>query len=33
LFEHIDAKPGQYTEKDISPYLWHNGKYPETEQR
>jgi len=29
LFEHIDAKPGQYTEKDISPYFWHNGKYPE----
>jgi hypothetical protein len=32
LFEHVDSKPGQYTEKDISPYLWHNGKYPETEQ-
>ncbi len=32
LFEHIDAKPGQYTEKDISPYLWHNGKYPETDE-
>lgn len=32
LFEHIDAKPGQYTEKDISPYFWHNGKYPETEE-
>ncbi len=30
LFEHLDAKPGQYTEKDISPYLWHNGKYPAT---
>ena len=30
LFEHIDSKPGQYTEKDISPYFWHNGKYPET---
>jgi len=29
LFEHVDAKPGQYTEKDISPYFWHNGKYPE----
>lgn len=28
LFEHIDAKPGGYTEKDISPYFWHNGKYP-----
>ncbi len=32
LFEHIDAKPGQYTEKDISPYFWHNGKYPETQE-
>ncbi|MDQ6739713.1 MAG: cytochrome b/b6 domain-containing protein, partial [Actinomycetota bacterium] len=32
LFEHIDAKPGQYTEKDISPYFWHNGKFPETEE-
>ncbi|HWM74514.1 MAG TPA: molybdopterin-dependent oxidoreductase, partial [Nocardioides sp.] len=30
LFEHLDSKPGQYTEKDISPYFWHNGKYPET---
>jgi sulfoxide reductase catalytic subunit YedY len=32
LFEHIDAKPGQYTEKDISPYFWHNGKYPDSEE-
>lgn len=30
LFEHLDAKPGTYTERDISPYFWHNGKYPET---
>jgi methionine sulfoxide reductase catalytic subunit len=30
LFEHIDANPKQYTEKDISPYFWHNGKYPES---
>jgi thiosulfate reductase cytochrome b subunit len=30
LFEHIDSKPGQYTDKDISPYFWHNGKYPES---
>jgi DMSO/TMAO reductase YedYZ molybdopterin-dependent catalytic subunit/thiosulfate reductase cytochrome b subunit len=30
LFEHIDAKPGSYTEQDISPYFWHNGRYPET---
>ncbi len=32
LFEHVDAKPGQYTEKDISPYFWHNGKYPTDEE-
>ncbi len=30
LFEHIDANPKQYTEKDISPYFWHNGKYPDS---
>jgi len=30
LFEHIDAKPGEYTEADISPYLWHNGQYPDS---
>jgi thiosulfate reductase cytochrome b subunit len=30
LFEHVDAKPGTYTEKDLSPYFWHNGKYPDT---
>jgi methionine sulfoxide reductase catalytic subunit len=28
LFEHVDARPGQYSEKDISPYFWHNGAYP-----
>ena len=32
LFEHLDSRPGQYTEKDISPYLWHNGKYPATQE-
>lgn len=31
-FEHIDTEPGQYTEKDISPYFWHNGKYPDEEE-
>jgi len=31
LFEHLDAKPGQYTEADISPYFWHNGVYPDSE--
>jgi thiosulfate reductase cytochrome b subunit len=30
LFEHVDAKPGQYSEDDISPYLWHNGQYPDS---
>ena len=32
LFEHVDAKPGQYTEKDISPYFWHNGQYPDSDE-
>ena len=32
LFGHIDSKPGQYTGDDISPYFWHNGKYPETDE-
>ncbi|MGW0357250.1 molybdopterin-dependent oxidoreductase [Nocardia nova] len=30
LFEHLDSKPGEYTERDISPYFWHNGHYPDT---
>jgi thiosulfate reductase cytochrome b subunit len=32
VFEHLDAKPGTYTEKDLSPYFWHNGKYPESQE-
>ena len=32
LFEHVDARPGQYADKDISPYFWHNGVYPESEE-
>ena len=28
LFEHVDAKPGEYTDADISPYFWHNGAFP-----
>ncbi|MGC1184923.1 MAG: molybdopterin-dependent oxidoreductase [Candidatus Dormiibacterota bacterium] len=28
LFEHLDPRAGQYTEKDLSPYFWHNGQYP-----
>ncbi|WP_369827754.1 molybdopterin-dependent oxidoreductase [Mycobacterium sp. 852002-10029_SCH5224772] len=30
LFERSNPKPGAFTDKDISPYLWHNGTYPET---
>ncbi|PZS12893.1 MAG: oxidoreductase [Pseudonocardiales bacterium] len=30
LFEHLDAAPGQYSERDISPYFWHNGQYPDS---
>jgi thiosulfate reductase cytochrome b subunit len=30
LFEHIDSHPSRYTEKDISPYFWHNGHYPDS---
>ena len=26
LFEHVDATPGEYREKDISPYFWHSGR-------
>ena len=32
LFEHVDATPDQYTEKDISPYFWHNGHFPESDE-
>jgi sulfoxide reductase catalytic subunit YedY len=32
LFEHVDPKPGQYTEADISPYFWHNGQYPDSDE-
>ncbi len=32
LFEHLDSTPGEYSEKDISPYFWHNGQYPDSEQ-
>ncbi len=30
LFEHLDSAPGEYTDKDISPYFWHNGQYPDS---
>jgi len=29
-FAHVDAKPGEYTEDDISEYFWHNGRYPDS---
>ncbi|NKY51259.1 molybdopterin-dependent oxidoreductase [Nocardia vermiculata] len=30
LFEHLDSAPGEYSERDISPYFWHNGQYPDS---
>ena len=32
LFEHVDATPGEYSEKDVSPYFWHNGKFPDSDE-
>lgn len=32
LFEHLDATPGEYSEEDISPYFWHNGRYPDSDE-
>jgi thiosulfate reductase cytochrome b subunit len=32
LFEHIDSAPGEYTDRDLSPYFWHNGHYPDSEE-
>jgi len=32
LFEHVDPKPGEYGESDISPYFWHNGQYPDSDE-
>ena len=32
LVEHVDPKPGQYSEKDISPYFWNNGQYPDSDE-
>ena len=32
LFEHVDSTPGEYTEKDISPYFWHNRQYPDSDE-
>ncbi|OHU94249.1 molybdopterin-dependent oxidoreductase [Mycobacterium talmoniae] len=30
MLEAANPKPGAFTEKDISPYFWHNGRLPET---
>lgn len=32
LFSHIDSTPGEYGEEDISPYFWHNGRYPDSDE-
>jgi sulfoxide reductase catalytic subunit YedY len=32
LFEHLDSTPGEYGERDISPYFWHNGHYPDSDE-
>ncbi|GMU78732.1 MAG: hypothetical protein AMXMBFR46_15260 [Acidimicrobiia bacterium] len=29
--EHLDPRPGEYTEQDISPRLWPNGRMPDSE--
>ncbi|MEI2638518.1 MAG: molybdopterin-dependent oxidoreductase [Microthrixaceae bacterium] len=30
LFEHLDSSPGEYSDKDLSPYFWHNGRVPDS---
>lgn len=32
LFEHVDPRPGEYSEDEIAPHLWPNGKMPSTEE-
>ena len=32
LFEHLDSMPGEYGERDLSPYFWHNGQYPVSDE-
>ena len=32
LFEHLDSAPGEYSAADVSPYFWHNGRYPDSEE-
>ena len=31
-FEHVDPRPGQYTEADISPHFWLNGLLPDSDE-
>lgn len=31
-FAHLASTPGEYTEKDISPNFWHNGRYPDSDE-
>jgi DMSO/TMAO reductase YedYZ molybdopterin-dependent catalytic subunit/thiosulfate reductase cytochrome b subunit len=30
LLERMNPEPGAFTEKDISPYFWHNGRLPDS---
>jgi len=30
--EHLDPRPGEYTEQDISPHLWPNGTMPDSDE-
>ncbi|MFV0495852.1 molybdopterin-dependent oxidoreductase [Mycobacterium sp.] len=30
LLENVNPKPGAFTEEDISPYFWHNGRLPDS---
>ncbi len=29
-FAHLDSSPGEYSAEDVSPYFWHNGRYPDS---
>jgi methionine sulfoxide reductase catalytic subunit len=31
-FEKVHVTKGRYTEADISPYFWHNGRYPDSDE-
>ncbi|UXA08073.1 molybdopterin-dependent oxidoreductase [Mycobacterium sp. SMC-2] len=32
LLERMNPEPGAFTEKDISPYFWHNGRLPDSDE-